>query len=225
MPQEGYLDGIKRLCKEFGALLVFDEVVTGFRISLGGAQEHFGVIPDLACFGKGMANGFPLSAIVGRSDVMRWFNDVFFSTTHGGEAASLAASLATLNEIRRLDVIGHLWRVGKRLQEQTNKLIEACGLTDCVACVGLPPWTCLRFRDSEGKESQALRSLFQQEVIKRGLLTHGSHMITLAHDDSIVDETLHIYRGVFGVLADAIRNDQIEQRLEGPVLEPVLRQV
>jgi glutamate-1-semialdehyde 2,1-aminomutase/spore coat polysaccharide biosynthesis protein SpsF len=224
MPKDGFLDGVKGLCQEFGALLVFDEIVTGFRVSLGGAQEHFGVTPDLACFGKGMANGFPLSAIVGRADVMRCFNDVFFSTTHGGEAVSLAASLATLREAKRSNVIGHLWRMGRRLQEKTNEIIKSAGLTECVACVGLPSWTCLRFRNEQGKESHAVRSLFQQEVIKRGLLTHGSHMITLAHDESVVEDTLRIYQEVFEVLADAVQCGNVEQRLAGPVLQPVLRQ-
>ena len=90
-PAAGYLEGIKELCTREGALLVFDEIVTGFRVAIGGAQQLSGVIPDLACFGKAMANGFPLSAIVGRADVMRWFEKVFFSFTFGGEAVSLAA--------------------------------------------------------------------------------------------------------------------------------------
>ena len=225
MPQPGYLEGVKQICQRHGALLVFDEIITGFRISAGGAQKYFGVKPDLACLGKGMANGFPLSAIVGRADVMTWFNKVFFSTTHGGEALSLAACLATLNELQRADVIGHLWRIGAILAQETNKLVESCNLTDYIACVGLPPWTSLRFRDAEGNDSLLLRSLFQQEVIKRGLLTHGSHMLTLGHDEEIAGETLRIYAAVFAILADVIAGGDIEQLLEGAPLQPILRQV
>jgi len=225
LPQNGYLESVKKLCEEHGALLVFDEIITGFRVSPGGVQEHFGVTPDLTCLGKSMANGFPLSAVVGRADVMSWFNKVFFSSTHGGEALSLAACLATLNEIRRKDVVSHLWRVGTGLKEETNRLIENNGISDFVACIGLPPWTGLRFRDAQGNDSLLLRSLFQQEVLKRGLLTHGNHMLTFSHDEAVIQETLRIYTEVFEILADATRNGNVEQRLEGTPLQSILREV
>lgn len=224
-PQEGYLAGVKELCQRHGALLVFDEIVTGFRLALGGAQEYFDIVPDLACFGKGMANGFPLSAIVGRAEVMREFNEVFFSFTHGGEALSLAAGLATLQEAQERDLPGHLWRVGTRLQTETNRLIARHGLGSQVECVGLAPWTAIRFRDAAGRDSMVLRSLFQQEAIKRGLLTHGNHMLSLSHTDAVIDETLAIYAEVFGVLAEAVQADKVAERLEGPPMQPVIRPV
>src|ERR1017187_4533839 len=156
-------------------------------------------------------------------------NVLLLNLVHGrqtcGEALSLAACLATVNEIQQQNVIGHLWRVGTRLKEQTNRLIESNKLSDYVACVGLAPWTSLRFRDSEGKDSLLLRSLFQQEVLKRGLLTHGNHMLTLSHDDAIIEETLKSYEEAFEVLADALATGSVEKRLEGPPLQPILRQV
>src|SRR2546428_5071730 len=106
-PRDGFLQQVRELTKSEGALLVFDEIVTGFRFGLGGAQEYFGVTPDLACFGKGMANGLPISAIVGRADVMKLFEEVFFSFTFGGEALSLAASVATIREMRENNVVEH----------------------------------------------------------------------------------------------------------------------
>ncbi len=222
-PQEGYLAGVKELCHANGALLVFDEIVTGFRLGLGGAQEYFDVVPDLACVGKGMANGYPLSAIVGRADVMRWFNEVFFSFTHGGEALSLAACLATLRESEQRNLAGHLWRVGTRFQAETNRLIAERDIAHHAACIGLPPWSTIRFRDAAGKDSMLLRSLFQQECIKRGLLTHGNHMLSLSHDDAIIDEAIAIYEEVFTVLADAIRANDVAGRLEGPPMQAVIR--
>ena len=117
MPQEGYLEEVKTLCRRNGALLVFDEVVTGFRVALAGAQEYFGVTPDLACFGKGMANGYPLSAIVGRAEIMSNFTEVFFSFTHGGEALSLAAGLATIQEMVRKEVPATFLADGKSTPE------------------------------------------------------------------------------------------------------------
>jgi glutamate-1-semialdehyde aminotransferase len=224
-PNPGYLAGVKELCRTHGALLVFDEVVTGFRLAPGGAQQYFDVTPDLACFGKGIANGYPLSAIVGRADVMRLFNEVFFSFTHGGEALSLAACLATLRESERKDLTGHLWRVGTRLQSETNRLIAERDLAQHATCIGLPPWNAIRFVDAAGKDSMLIRSLFQQEALKRGLLTHGNHMLSLSHDDQVITETLAIYAEVFTVLGQAIRAGEVAKRLEGPPMQSVLRAV
>jgi glutamate-1-semialdehyde-2,1-aminomutase len=224
-PLPGYLEGVKALCRQNGALLVFDEVVTGFRLALGGAQEYYRVSPDLACFGKGMANGYPLSAIVGQADIMRLFNEVFFSFTHGGEALSLAACLATLQEIEQKDVIAHFWRIGTRLKDATNHLTNKLGIAAQIACIGLPPWTGLHFSDAVGKGSMLLRSLFQQEALKRGLLTHGNHMLSFSHDDTIIDQTLVHYEAIFGVLAQAIKNGDVARRLEGPPMETIIRPI
>jgi glutamate-1-semialdehyde 2,1-aminomutase/spore coat polysaccharide biosynthesis protein SpsF len=224
IPTTGYLEGVKDLCRRNGALLVFDEVITGFRLALGGAQEHFGVTPDLACFGKAMANGFPLSAVVGRAEVMRMFTEVFFSTTHGGEALSLAACLATVNELRSKNVIGELWRVGREIQEETNRLATERGIARNVECAGLAPWTTIRFRDREGNAWLPLRSLFQQECLKRGLLTQGNHMLCFSHDESSIKYTLATYRHVFDVIAEALQDNEVERLLQGPPVQPVFRQ-
>lgn len=216
-PHPGYLEEVRSICHRHGALLVFDEVVTGLRIALGGAQEQFGVTPDLACFGKALGNGFPLSAIMGRADVMRLFEEVFFSFTHGGEAASIAAGIATIQELRRRDGIKTLWRIGTLLKDGANDLLKDAGLSDRVRCAGLPPRTAITF------ESHALRSLFQQEAIRRGILTHGNHMLSLSHTEEIIEETLGAYRGIFAVIAEALAKGNVEEYLEGPPLQPVVR--
>ena len=225
LPLPGYLEEVQALCRAHGALLVFDEVVTGFRLQLGGAQEHFGVTPDLACFGKAMANGFPLSAVVGRADVMRLFEQVFFSGTHGGEAISLAACQATIAELRRREGFTTLWHIGTRLQDGTRRIIRECGLEERMDCPGLPPRTGLVFRGGTETEIQALRSLFQQEALKRGILTHGNHMLCLAHSDGVVDDTLAAYEEIFACLADAVAAGEVESRLEGPPMQVVIRQL
>lgn len=224
-PQPGYLEEVKALCRQNDALLVFDEVVTGFRLAVGGAQEYYKVSPDLACFGKGMANGYPLSAIVGQADIMRLFNDVFYSFTHGGEALSLTACSATLQEIEQKNVIAHFWRIGTRLKDATNQLINELGIASQVSCIGLPPWTGIRFSDAAGKSSMLLRSLFQQEALKRGVLTHGNHMLSFCHDDIIIDQTLNHYEAIFTILAQAIKNGDVARRLEGPPMETIIRQI
>jgi glutamate-1-semialdehyde aminotransferase len=193
-------------------------------LALGGAQAHFGAMPDLACFGKAMANGFPLAAIVGRGEVMRLFEQVFFSFTFGGEAVSLAACCATIKELRRRQGIEHLWQIGGRLQEGTNALLEKLKLNDLAYCVGLPPFTALRFQGKSELESQLLRSLFQQEALRRGLLTLGNHMLSVAHDEQIVEQTVTAYAEVFEIIAEAMRDGEVSERLEGLPLQPVLRQ-
>ena len=224
-PQPGYLEGVQALCRQNDTLLIFDEIVTGFRLALGGAQEHYRVCPDLTCLGKGMANGYPLSAIVGPANIMRLFNEVFYSFTHAGEALSLAACLATLRELQQKAVMAHFWRIGARLKEATNHLINEAGIASQVACIGLPPWTTVRFSDARGKSSILLRSLFQQEALKRGLLTHGNHMLSFSHDDRIIDQTLNLYGAIFAILAKALENDDVAQRLEGPPLETIIRPI
>lgn len=223
-PGPGYLEGVKEICQQQRTLLVFDEIVTGFRLALGGAQEHFDVTPDLACLGKAMSNGFPLSAVVGRAEVMRLFEEVFFSCTHGGEAVSLAACHATIKELQRRCGIDQLWSLGSRLKDGTNQLIEQFGLRDYAACVGLPPFTGIRFRSTNSAPPLLLRSLFQQEAIKRGVLTLGNHMLSVAHDQEIVAETLNIYRAVFETIGDAVQNGEVAERLEGPPVQAIIRQ-
>lgn len=222
-PKPGFLEGVRDLARAAGALLVFDEVVTGFRLHMGGAQAFFGVKPDLACFGKAVANGFPLSVVAGRADVMRVFDEIFFSFTFGGEALSLAAALATVKEMAEKDVVAHLWRQGQVLKDGYNALARAFGLQDHTDCVGLAPRTLVRFRDAAGKESLLLKSLFQQECIKRGVLFAGAQNLCLAHGDAEVEETLRVYRSALPVLAEAIKSGKPESALEGKMVEPVFR--
>ena len=222
-PPDGYLQGLVDLAHAHGALVVFDEVITGFRLSLGGAQEYYGVTPDLAAFGKAVANGLPLSVVAGRRDLMREFEEIFYSTTHGGEALSLAAALATLCVIERDEVIPAIWRTGERLVSGVRMLIERRRLEAHVACLGLPPRTSVLFYDTEGQDSLELKSLLQQECVKRGVLFTGSQFISAAHTDDDIDFTLAVYDEALAELEDAIAGEDIAERLEGPPVESVFR--
>jgi glutamate-1-semialdehyde 2,1-aminomutase/spore coat polysaccharide biosynthesis protein SpsF len=222
-PPEGYLQGLVDLSHEHGAIVVFDEIITGFRLSLGGAQEYYGVVPDLAAFGKAVANGLPLSIVAGRRDLMREFEEIFFSTTHGGEALSLAAALATLRVIERDGVIPHIWDKGERLCAGLRSLVERHRLEANVRCIGLPPRTSVLFYDAGGADSLALKSLFQQECIKRGVLFTGSQFISSAHDDDVIDLTLAVYDEALTEVARAVANDDALERLEGTPVEAVFR--
>ncbi len=223
LPAPAYLEGVRELCAQNQALLVFDEIITGFRTALGGAQSHFGVTPDLACFGKAMANGFPLSVVTGKGDVMRLFEQVFFSGTFGGEAASIAAGNATISELKKRDGISTIWRNGATLQQGTRRLLDEHGISASVECAGLPPWTTMRIKGFSEEETLVLRSYFQQECVKRGVLTLGAHMLSVAHDESVVRELLAAYTEVFPLLAEAIRKGNARSRLEGPPVRSIIR--
>jgi glutamate-1-semialdehyde 2,1-aminomutase/spore coat polysaccharide biosynthesis protein SpsF len=222
-PEGDFLQQVRDLCTREGCLLIFDEVITGFRLARGGAQEHFGVIPDLACFGKAMANGYPLSAVVGRREIMKHFEQTFFSFTFGGESLSLAASLATMREIAEKEVIAHNWEQGSKIKDGLNVLAREFGMENFVSCVGLPPRTIVSFFDESGRESLLVKSLFQQECLKRGVLFSGGHNICFSHSDEDVEYTLRVYRAALEITGEAIRRANIEEMLEGNAVQPVFR--
>jgi len=223
-PRDGFLINVQELAHREGAVLIFDEVITGFRLALDGAQGYFGVVPDLACFGKAMANGLPLSSVVGRREIMEVFDEIFFSFTAGGEALSLVASLATIREMRDQNVISHLWAQGRKLKDGYNVLSEGFGLEKYTQCIGLPPRTVVTFKDETGQESLILKSLFQQECLKRGILFSGGHNICFSHNDQDIDHTLRVYRTALEVVAQAIGEGDAAERLEGRPIESVFRQ-
>ena len=222
-PQEDFLHQIRQLCRQESCLLIFDEVITGFRLARGGAQEHFGVVPDLACFGKAMANGFPISAVVGPREIMKLFEETFFSFTFGGEALSLAAARATMKEIAEKEVIDHLWEQGRILLDGTNVLAREFGLERFVRCAGLPPRTVISFYDESGRDSLLIKSLFQQECVKRGVLFSGGQNICFSHSTEDIEYTLRVYRTAMEIVSDAIRQDRVSEKIEGTPVQPVFR--
>jgi glutamate-1-semialdehyde aminotransferase len=222
-PKPGYLEGLRGACDAAGALLVFDEMWTGFRLAPGGAQERFGVRADLACFSKAIANGMPLSALTGRRDVMALLEkDVFFFTTFGGEALSLAAARATITEILARDVPAHLARLGRRLKDGYNALAVELALDRATACVGFGCRTMVTFDASAG-DPLVLKSLVQQELLRRRILWQGFHNLSFSHADADVDEALAAYREVLTVLRGAIERGDAERRLLGAPVDPVFR--
>jgi glutamate-1-semialdehyde 2,1-aminomutase/spore coat polysaccharide biosynthesis protein SpsF len=224
-PEGNFLQRVRDLCSREGCLLIFDEVITGFRLARGGAQEHFGVVPDLACFGKAMANGYPLSAVVGPREIMKNFEQTFFSFTFGGETLSLAASLATMKEIAEKEVIAHNWEQGVKIKDGVNVLAREFGVEKFVRCVGLPPRTVVSFSDESGRESLLVKSLFQQECLKRGVLFSGGHNLCYSHSHEDIEYALRVYRTAMEITGEAIRRDKINESLEGEPVQPVFRRV
>jgi glutamate-1-semialdehyde 2,1-aminomutase/spore coat polysaccharide biosynthesis protein SpsF len=212
-PVTGYLQQASDLAHAHGALFILDEVVTGFRYALGGAQELFGIKPDLACLGKAMSNGFPLSAVVGSAEAMRAFESIFFSTTFGGEAVSLAASLATIDTIQSEPVIEHIWERGAQLRTGIDQM--SSGASFGVTMSGNPPRSTLTFSDQTGDPSTVLRGLFLQECHKRGVLFGGPILPTYSHTSDDIAETLRAIADAFEVMERALASGDPAQLLEG----------
>jgi glutamate-1-semialdehyde 2,1-aminomutase/spore coat polysaccharide biosynthesis protein SpsF len=222
-PKLDYLQQVKKLTSDNGALLIFDEVLTGFRLAMGGAQEYFNVQPDLSCFAKAMANGYPISAIVGSRKFMSLFEEIFFSGTFGGETLSLAATKATINKMQSSNVIDHLWRQGRKLQVGYDSLAKDFGLSENTKCIGLAPHTVCTFTDDNGNESLLMRSVVQQELVKRGVLFLVGFNICYALTDEDVEITLDAVAEALKVLSEAKDNDRLEIVLEGPPVQAVFR--
>jgi len=213
-PAPGFLAAVKDLTHRHGALLIFDEIVSGFRWAVGGAQEYFGVEPDLATFGKGMANGLPLAAVVGRAELMREFDDVFVSSTFGGDALALAACRATLDAYAELPVIARLWSMGRRFQEGFTALAARLGVPARV--IGYPVHPKIVF-DLPSPEAQRLAmSLFLQETAARGAIFHfAGFNVSYSHTEADVDETLAACESALRGLGDALADGRIAERLRG----------
>ena len=224
-PRPGFVEGVRQLAHDSGALLAFDEIITGFRFAEGGAQEYLGVTPDLACFAKAMSNGMPLSAIVGKSQYMKSLGaTTFFSFTYGGECLSLAGAKATLDKIRREKVIDHLWRIGGRLKDGYNALVEQLGLGDFTECFGYACRSVLTFRGADRFDPLEMKSLIQQEMIKRGVLMAGYHALCYSHTDAEIDHTLEAYADALKRLKSIVdRGGTLADHLEGKPVQQVFR--
>ena len=223
-PRNGFLHELKAACERNGTLLIFDEMWTGFRLDIGGAQKFFDVKADLACFSKAVANGMPLSVLSGRADVMALCEqDVFFYTTFGGEALSLAAAKATIEEMREQPVHEHLFALGRRIREGINAIAEDLDMP-YVHCKGYDPRTIVTF-DAEAGNPLHLKSFVQQEFIRRGILWSGFHNMSYSHSDADVAHTLDAYRDVLPMLKAAVDAGAVLSRLRGAPVEPVFRKV
>src|SRR3990172_6440582 len=174
-PRDGFLEKTKALAHEHGALMIFDETITGFRYANGGAQEYFGVTPDLATFGKGIANGYPLSVLAGRKDIMKLMEEVFFSFTFGGETLSLAASLATMSKLQKEPVLETIAARGSDLLAGLKSLIYRHQLGDCLSTAGHPAWSFLIIKDTPRCSQWLIRTFMLQEMFARGILWIGRH--------------------------------------------------
>lgn len=226
-PAPGFLAELVALCHAEGAVVIFDENITGFRWHVRGAQHLYGVVPDLSVWGKGMANGFSLSALAGKRELMHWGSrdrpdeDVFLlSTTHGAETPAMVAAIATMEVYRTEPVVEHLHRVGARLAEGLRQASARHGLGEYVMPVGRPCNLFFGTRDPDGKPSQPFRTLFLQELIRRGVLG-PSFVVSYSHQDEDIDRTIDAVDGALAVYARAMAARSVDGLLVGPPSRPV----
>jgi glutamate-1-semialdehyde 2,1-aminomutase len=227
-PMPGYLEGVKKLCEERGAVLVFDEMITGFRWHLGGAQNFHGIVPHLSTFGKAMGNGFAISALAGDRQIMRLGGldhdqqRVFLlSTTHGAETHALAAALETIRVYREQSVVDCLWRQGSRLQALVERSITENRLEGFFELFGRPCNLVFATRDQDRERSQAFRTLFLQEIIRRGVIA-PSFVVSFSHADADIDRTGEVVHEALAIYRKAL-DEGIEKHLEGRPVQPVNR--
>lgn len=219
-PAPGYLEEIARLAREAGAILIFDEIITGFRWAPGGAQEYYGVMPDLTVVGKALGNGMPISAVCGPASIMEHFSEIFVSGTHGGECLSLAAATAVLEAVNETDALEKIWSTGHRVGEGIRELIAAHDLDSQIECTGEPPRVVVAVTGG----NLAIRSLLQQELAKARILFNGSLFPTPAHSEADVDETLDAFDAALAIVASGVAAGDPAALVEGELIAPAFRQ-
>jgi len=220
-PDENYLENLKDLAHKNNALLIFDEVLTGFRLANGGGQELLGVEADMAAFGKAIGNGAPLAAITGKEEYMRKFDDVFYSTTYGGETLSLAAGMAVVDELLQKDIVKHCWNIGQQIKDGLNKIAKDISLD--VEWRGLPVRGAITFSETDRYSKKLLHSIFLQECIKQGIMFGpGESLICYSHNDSDVKATLLAIENSFQKIHDGISHDNLQKMLEGNEMKTVM---
>ncbi|MEW5960372.1 MAG: aminotransferase class III-fold pyridoxal phosphate-dependent enzyme [Chloroflexota bacterium] len=197
LPQPGFLAGVKDLAHQYGALFILDEMRSGFHIALGGAQEYYGVTPDLATFSKAISNGYAVSVLAGRRDVMEALSQTYVSSTFFTNSIEMAAAVATINKLRQGQVIAHLWRIGQGLLAGLNRLAQETGVE--AEAIGLPPMPFLVFTDPDPEIRETARYIFYRETTRRGILFHPNHhwFVCAAHTEQDLAHTLEISEGAF----------------------------
>ena len=217
VPETGYLKQIRRLCDQYGVVLIFDEVISGFRVNMGGAQAEYGVTPDLAAFGKAMANGYPLSAVVGRQDIMSTMENIFFSATFSGELSSIAASLATIDKLESTDAVNRISSLGQTIMDALNERLSITRLDEFIQFTGEPWWPRIAFNELPADQA-VVTALMRQEFTANGLLIASGLNFCLAHDnEAVLNRTLTQAERAFEKLSIAMHDAKPEQFLKGRV--------
>lgn len=222
-PKPGFLESVQNIAQTNGALLIFDETITGFRFSSGGAQKYFNVLPDISTFGKGIANGFPLSAIVGRAEIMKEMEEIFYSGTFAGELLSLAAA----NEVLKLHVNNvvalKLADIGTRISTSIQEIIVENKMESLLNISGHPSWIFLNWTENEKVSIPQLKTLFMQEMFKNGILITGTISVSLAMKRRQIQKIIKAFDIVLKKVSEVVFSGDIERELQAEPLQPLFQ--
>ena len=211
-PEHDFLEGVREIATEIGAVLIFDEVTSAWRLNTGGAHLVYGVTPDIAVFAKAISNGYPMAAVIGVGDVMQAAQDTFISSTYWTERIGPVAALATIRKHQRYNVPEHLITIGKRIQSGWRSAADRHGLK--INIIGIPPLGHFSF---DYENSQAIRTLFTQMMLQKGFLATNAFYASYAHQDHHVESYLSAVDETFAFIAKAIERGEVEKSLNGPV--------
>ena len=214
-PKNDFLKKVRKIVNTHDSLLILDEVVTGFRFDIAGAQKYFNIKGDMVCFGKGMANGLPLSAITGPAEFMKTFDDLWVSSTNNSETLSMAGSMAVITEMKEKNTIKHCWNMGEKLFKGWNKIAQENGIN--AQMTGYPIRMDLKCYDENNSESLSMKSLISQEMIKQGIFMSilGSSYISYSHSITDIEYTLKAFENVCNYIAKKVLDNDYEKYLEG----------
>ena len=224
--QKNFLTEVKRIADENGALLMFDEIISGFRFSNGGAQKMFGVTPDLSSFAKAISNGIPLSAIVGKKKYMKYLDKTFFSFTYGGDCIGLAAAKVCIPKIIEKNVVNHLYDVGSLLKNEINRLSMKYNLYEYISCIGYPCRSIVTLKNSNFFSDLELKTYIQQELIRSGILWAAYHALSWSHKKQDILSTINIFEDIFKKINNYINHKKkLKNYIKGEIVKPVFRKV
>ena len=219
-PQNNFLGKVKDIAEDAKAVLIFDEITSGWRMNIGGIHKLYNVYPDIVVYAKAISNGFPMAAIIGKGKIMDIAQHSFISSTYWTERIGPAAAIATINKLAKCDVPFHLINIGNMLIKGWNELADVHGLK--ITIMGIPPLATFVFKY---KEKQALHTLFTQEMLKRGFLASKAVYISYSHKEKHIKEYLKNVDDVFKIIKESIRKNNIYKLLKGPVAHTGFRRL
>lgn len=223
-PKDGYLEGVKELVHKYGAILIFDEVVSGFHYALGGAQEVFGVTPDLVAFGKGMGNGYPISAVAGKRELLEQIEQgVFISTTFGGDSIAMAASLATLKILATPGYYDHINKIGTIIRDGIQERIDKHDLNDVLSVSGMPAHCGVAFEGHGSLNYLDIQSIYSQTMLQNGIYVFAIYFLNMHHTEKEAQAYLDATDKAFAQIRKAIDQDSLDGILLGGKVDPVFK--